>query len=1078
MIENSCFAGSSLKNGWETCQQSGFQSLFLHNGARFNHQYDGLKSLIQNFCHQHQIELSSTYLFELAPDANFSPYAPFLDLLVSLKPDPKLLDSHLNSINLHQRYKKLLKAYLLQYPLSMIEAPLRESVDFDNQAIVAAIVELLVAFLPDTPTFVAVSGIQYAGSSSWQLIQYISSLKIKKPLFLVCSFMRTFKNTHHLMEDNWGPFLNWLEDTQQVLILPSQAHSQQNFDANTETKNWHWQRSQTLTQSSTARLVSDCQQLLYFLCLDEALSACRVCEPQIEHAESTHGQKLNVELCDFKCIFGEVLYLLGDFDGAISEYDSLLEDAQLNNDNCQAARACRSLSWVYAGKSDLDLALHFSNQSIRFSELTNNSLERILARFVRFYVINRTTEAIEPEEFRALTQGLERFHQLDALIFCLRNFYLTLRFFDNTTMQDAFAACNRSIKLAKVYADDAAVAAAYQSKGILYSYLLDYRKTLRCLKISESLRMRGHDPLEMVRIWNGIGYFYILLEDIPSALSYYQKAFSSLNKVKDFAEVIASLYNLAWLYFICSRFNAATEALEKILQLTRLRKVTHFPFRTLHDIYALKGLCHFKQGNVIRAQYYLDEFKNLKFTASKTGAFLGGLLRALVSESLLKLDRAKEQFKCLPNMLSHNLQVDQRLMPIFHREHACFLVRRGDQKAFVSELEKGLALTEKFNMPVTNGVFEHLLAHPFCVEPQYPMTEITLEMDNYIEISRLEMQLERLHRRVRDVRLISTLQGMGAKYDQTSKLAAETMRLLSSISSAQFGYIHQIVDGKFSFEPLAKFGDDKYQRVAYELVMNYQSEANGLLCHNVNRPINVDSKQDLVSSVITIPLRVGALLMGNILIGTQDHELDLTRDDFELMVVIANNFAQQLQSNEQKSKLVTLSSTDSLTGLANRQAGQHKLDLELQRDQRYKHKLTLAFIDLDNFKYYNDKFGHDVGDKILIEFSQQLEDCLRSMDFAARWGGDEFIALFPETSLEDTKGIAKRIVDMVGSVGTLAYQLTASHTAMPDEKKLGCSIGLAEFYAGSDIHNTEALLKAADLALYKAKAQGKGRVEW
>ena len=86
--------------------------------------------------------------------------------------------------------------------------------------------------------------------------------------------------------------------------------------------------------------------------------------------------------------------------------------------------------------------------------------------------------------------------------------------------------------------------------------------------------------------------------------------------------------------------------------------------------------------------------------------------------------------------------------------------------------------------------------------------------------------------------------------------------------------------------------------------------------------------------------------------------------------------------------------------------------------------------------------------------------------------------LCPETSIEDAKGVAERIVNMVAEQGTYANQLIAGVSHISEDKRLGCSIGLAEFSPDSECQTSEALLKAADNALYKAKAQGKGQVEF
>src|SRR5689334_10379119 len=104
----------------------------------------------------------------------------------------------------------------------------------------------------------------------------------------------------------------------------------------------------------------------------------------------------------------------------------------------------------------------------------------------------------------------------------------------------------------------------------------------------------------------------------------------------------------------------------------------------------------------------------------------------------------------------------------------------------------------------------------------------------------------------------------------------------------------------------------------------------------------------------------------------------------------------------------SLSLHDSLTGLLNRRALVGTLALENRRTHRHHHPLTLVYIDLDDFKHVNDRFGHDVGDRLLRTLADTMKNTVRSTDFVARLGGDEFVVLLPETNQEAAKSaIAK-----------------------------------------------------------------------
>ena len=162
--------------------------------------------------------------------------------------------------------------------------------------------------------------------------------------------------------------------------------------------------------------------------------------------------------------------------------------------------------------------------------------------------------------------------------------------------------------------------------------------------------------------------------------------------------------------------------------------------------------------------------------------------------------------------------------------------------------------------------------------------------------------------------------------------------------------------------------------------------------------------------------------------------------------------------------LEALALTDVLTGLPNRRFCMQTLKLELAKAERDGSPLTIAMLDIDHFKRITDQEGHDVGDVALCHVARVVQQGLRATDFVARMGGEEFAIIMPQTSEHD----AERLLDTLRqAVARSAFQATTRSRAVT------ISIGLTEGHAGA----TESkLLRLADTALYRAKAQGRDRV--
>lgn len=162
-----------------------------------------------------------------------------------------------------------------------------------------------------------------------------------------------------------------------------------------------------------------------------------------------------------------------------------------------------------------------------------------------------------------------------------------------------------------------------------------------------------------------------------------------------------------------------------------------------------------------------------------------------------------------------------------------------------------------------------------------------------------------------------------------------------------------------------------------------------------------------------------------------------------------------------------LAVTDSLTGLYNRRYLQTHLDNMITRAQREGKPISVMMMDIDHFKSVNDTHGHSAGDVVLQEFAARVQRCIRGMDLAARFGGEEFVVVMPDTDMELAAGVAERLRDMV------------SESAMHDPESgidipVTVSIGVAGITGPNG--GSDDLLRSADEALYEAKHKGRDRV--
>jgi diguanylate cyclase (GGDEF)-like protein len=164
-------------------------------------------------------------------------------------------------------------------------------------------------------------------------------------------------------------------------------------------------------------------------------------------------------------------------------------------------------------------------------------------------------------------------------------------------------------------------------------------------------------------------------------------------------------------------------------------------------------------------------------------------------------------------------------------------------------------------------------------------------------------------------------------------------------------------------------------------------------------------------------------------------------------------------------KLKKMAITDGLTQLYNSRYFYTQIDMEIDRQKRYRHPLSLLLLDIDNFKAYNDTFGHLDGDKVLMRLGKTIKNCLRTMDSAYRYGGEEFTVILPETSLNKAVTVASRIQNRLSEETFVSMTGTQSTITL--------SIGVTEYHPGEEV---SAFIQRADKAMYRSKENGKNTI--
>lgn len=221
-------------------------------------------------------------------------------------------------------------------------------------------------------------------------------------------------------------------------------------------------------------------------------------------------------------------------------------------------------------------------------------------------------------------------------------------------------------------------------------------------------------------------------------------------------------------------------------------------------------------------------------------------------------------------------------------------------------------------------------------------------------------------------------------------------------------------------------------------------------------------------SFISLPLKIDVHVIGVINVTDKLSRTEIfTEADMRYLSLLAHQTVAQIENIKLCETLGSLAVTDSLTTVFNHRYFQEQITVEIMRSQRYKHPLAVMMFDVDNFKTYNDGYGHLEGDRILKHVAWVMRENLRQVDILCRYGGDEFVVILPFTESRGAQIVAEKIRRAVERMELLVDEKTRKRIPVT------VSCGVASFE-----HNTgkNELLSAVDGALYQAKKDGRNCV--
>ena len=291
----------------------------------------------------------------------------------------------------------------------------------------------------------------------------------------------------------------------------------------------------------------------------------------------------------------------------------------------------------------------------------------------------------------------------------------------------------------------------------------------------------------------------------------------------------------------------------------------------------------------------------------------------------------------------------------------------------------------------------------------------------------------------------------------------EALRKTIKLILTESGLVESCFEARTGLEALKVLVEEKVDLVICDVVM---PELDGFkfLAAKAQRPQMNEIPVLMLTSQEDVTLKIKSLEQG-----ASDYIVK-PFDEGELLARVKVHLKLKFLQDELKKKnaeLQELSGIDQLTGVSNRRRFMEFFDREFFRSRRHRNELSFAIFDVDFFKQVNDRFGHLVGDAVLVQIVRMIEKSIRLSDIIGRYGGDELIVLLPQTDLEGALLLAERIRTQIEN-----FEFPGA--AQPLKITASAGVGTYPHIAATKV---DELLQKADEALYRAKAYGRNRIE-
>lgn len=703
------------------------------------------------------------------------------------------------------------------------------------------------------------------------------------------------------------------------------------------------------------------------------------------------------------------------------------------------SQTTRLLAYLHSiSQSRWNLTNTIARKSYEFALRSKDPREVLLSKALLFFV-GQMNQSDLLNFFEELKTAKDSFKKLYNHITTFYYFYISMR--DLVGVREILNLAKQSSKVFKREKDNFHLMLYHHFVANIMTELGDFelaiKHDLKALKIAKYIKSPN-----ISHIYNSLSHIYYTNDNFRKALCYSYKSLKESINRGDIKEVCMSLVNIIYIYLINNEYEKADELMDLLMKTKQSARIETLPIHSnvklwVMDIYLKMRLNKYSKFNNIIFTISDKELKDVN-TEGKGFYYWGIALLSKSTEAKIKLLKksleliTQHEFKyievkILKDLLRALENADKIEEARKIREE--FIQRRKDHPLYEKILEEDKPIVKLPKLKIQEDIIlQQALHQDQLISLQLKKNEIKF-LNKIQETLLIENSEEKLIEKFINILKNSFLVEKVIFYDREKRKIYSTEEL-SEEDNCFLMSVNKFPNGNTWVSNIPEFRHFRLLPIFYS-----NKEVKGLLVLKESERGKFYEEEELST------IRISTTLLAN--------RLEIIRN---------------------ASKIEKMAKIDFLTGIPNRIEIDNTVIRELERCKRLNdYCFSIAMIDLDNFKYYNDTFGHIIGDILLREFSKLLSKHIRKTDFVGRFGGDEFIVVMPYTTKEKAVIAAKRWLKIFDT--EFYKDIIVSHRGeevnIPPDKKLYMSVGISDIIEAE--YDIEKLFALADERLYMSK---------